>query len=72
MNRHQRIRAFCHDGSITALWLIAYGVLVAVFGELLGAICSAFQSLPADYLAAAPVALAVLIYIAFMGRRWLL
>lgn len=71
MNRHQRIRAFCHDASITALWLIAYGVLVAVFGELFGAIWQAAKSAPVDYVTAAFAALAALIYGVFMFWRFL-
>jgi len=71
MNRHQRIRAACHDCSITALWLIAYGVLVVVFGELFGAIWQAAKSAPFDYVAAGPVALALLIYAGFMCSRFL-
>lgn len=71
MNRHQRIRAACHDASITALWLISYGVLVVIFGELFGAIWQAAKSAPADYVMAAPAALAVLIYGVFMSWRFL-
>lgn len=65
MTRHQRIRAYCHDSSITALWLISYGVLLVVFGQLFGAIWQMIQVTPFEYLVAAPAALVAIGYHAY-------
>lgn len=69
MNRHQRIRAACHDMSITALWLISYGVLVVVFGELFSAVYATAVMFPAEYLTAVPAALVAVSYIAYRAVR---
>jgi len=63
MTLHQRLRALCHDASITALWLIAYGVLLIVFVELFKAAYFMYVMFPSEYLIAVPAAFFALVFI---------